>query len=990
MQRSGEAFSTKARCGNEVMRAGLASVSYASIVAALLATAAAAQTTAQPQAETAEVITVTGTRIQTTGFTAPTPTTIISTEQIEKNAQPNVFNTIAQLPSLQGSSGTTVNTFSTSSGLQGLSSFSLRGLGTIRTLTLLDGQRVVGANVTGVPDISLFPQLLIQRVDVVTGGASASYGSDAVGGVVNFITDKHFEGFKANVEGGITNYNDDAQYLIQAAGGQAFLNDRLHVEASGEYDHEDGIPPGDFGEAAADGRKWFKATTLLNTGITNNGLPQYNYRDHAQAIAYSKYGLISAGPLQGTAFNIFGVPFPFEYGSNGVPAKNAGGTVTGCYVGFCVGGDRSGSVGIGASLQSGIKRLDGYTRVAYDFLPDNEVYVSFNVAQVHTNNQPNPGAQNSGLTISCTNPYVPASIAAACAANNITTFRYGTDNAMLPDIRVKTARRQFRFVVGADGKLNLGDSDWRYDAYYERGVELSDINVHNILLTPRYRAAIQATLVGGAIVCSDPIARANGCLPLDIIGAPAPSSGALSYIIPANGPFQHTYQTQDAAGININGEPFSLWAGPVAIAFGGEYRREYYRVMADPYGNGVTAANPNTSTYPADPLLSKAGSNWYAGNYHDGHGVYDVKEAYAETNIPVLDAPKFGKANLNLAGRWTEYSTSGTIWTWKIGGTWDLPFDGFRLRAVTSRDVRAPNLSELFAAPVTTTLPSFTNPFNNTSITVLQNAIGNTSLTPEVARSWEAGITLSQPDWLPGLSASFDYYRIGLKKVISSLDAATIVNFCFNGVTQFCSAFNFSPPVGLPFVNVQSFNLASIFTDGFDVEASYQFELDQVPGRFTVHGLATNVQNYVTDPGVPGTIPVQAAGVNSGNTPHWKLLAIESWDTDEFSVFMQQRWISDGKFGSALGDIYVVCTTSCPVSTANHPTIDRKYMRGTLYFDIGATYNISDQIMAYAKIDNLFDRDPTASPQTNTGLDVNPALYDVAGRFYRLGVRFNL
>jgi len=173
----------------------------------------------------AEVTTVvvTGTRITSRGFSAPTPTTIVNSEDIAKTAQPNIFTSVTQLPSLQGSSGTNTNTFSTSSGQQGLSSFSLRGLGTIRTLTLLDGQRVVGANVTGVPDISQFPQLLIKRVDVVTGGASASYGSDAVGGVVNFITDKRFEGVKGLLQGGITTYGDDGQFNVGLAAGHALF-----------------------------------------------------------------------------------------------------------------------------------------------------------------------------------------------------------------------------------------------------------------------------------------------------------------------------------------------------------------------------------------------------------------------------------------------------------------------------------------------------------------------------------------------------------------------------------------------------------------------------------------------------------------------------------------------------------------------------------------------------------------------------------------------
>jgi iron complex outermembrane receptor protein len=240
-------------------------------------------------------IVVTGSRIRSTGFTAPTPTQALGQADLERSAEPNVFTTIAQLPSLQGSTGATTGTFSTSSGQQGLSSFSLRGLGTIRTLTLLDGQRVVPANVTGVPDISLFPQLLVQRVDVVNGGASASYGSDAVGGVVNFITDKRFTGFKANVAAGVTTYGDNEQFLIQLAAGKNFLNDRLHVQVSGEYDDEEGVPAGGFGEDAPGDRNWYTTATLVNRGVTNDGSPQYLYREHAQAYQYTKYGLISSG-----------------------------------------------------------------------------------------------------------------------------------------------------------------------------------------------------------------------------------------------------------------------------------------------------------------------------------------------------------------------------------------------------------------------------------------------------------------------------------------------------------------------------------------------------------------------------------------------------------------------------------------------------------------------------------------------------------------------
>jgi iron complex outermembrane recepter protein len=940
-------------------------------------------------------VVITGSRITSAGFNAPTPTQILSADAIAKNAEPNVFNTIIQLPSLQGSTGATTNTFSTSSGQQGLSSFSLRGLGTIRTLTLLDGQRVVPANVTGVPDISLFPQLLIERVDVVTGGASASYGSDAIGGVVNFITNKKFEGFKANVSGGVTTYGDDKQYLVQVAAGHSFLDGRLHVEVSAEYDHEQGVPAGGFGEDAPGSRDWYNTATLVNRGITNDGKPQYLSVQHAQAYQYTLYGLINNGPLQGTAFDASGRPFKFQYGSNGVPTGT--GTVTGCYAqgGFCVGGDTSGNVGIGTSLQSRLQRMDGYGRIGFDLDADNEIYATFNAARVKTSNQPNPGSQIPNLTIQCANPFVPALVQAACAANNVTSFGFGLSNAILPNITVHPTRTQYRGVVGADGSFKIGSSDWHYDAYYEHGENITNLHVRDILLTPRYKKAVDATTLNGQIVCADPVARANGCEPINVFGNNAPSAAALSYFEPANGPFQHSRQKQDVASLSFSGEPFSLWAGPVSVAFGGEYRREWYRVVSDPYGNGNLPETPVSADYPADPALDlKLGNNWYAGNYHSGHGQYHVTEAFLEVNVPFLDSDVLGKANLNAAGRWEDYSTSGTVWTWKVGGTWETPIQGVRLRGVTSRDIRAPNLSELFAAPTTTTQPNFTNPFpdgNPKSTTIIQSTLGNPNLRPEVARNTEAGIVLSRPNWLPGFNLSVDYYHIKIKGVISTLSAAQQVQFCSENLTQFCGSFNLFPAGGgIGFVNVQAFNLASIKTSGFDIEGSYQWNLSGInlPGRFTLRGLATNVRHFITDPGIPRTFPVDSAGQNSGATPKWKLLGVEAWDTDKFSLSLQQRWFSNGTIGGTTTQ-YIQCSTACPTSTSQFPTVDNARMKGAFYFDVGGSYNVTSKLTAYFKVDNLFNRDPEPSPQTNTGLDVNPALYDLLGRFYRAGVRYN-
>ncbi len=949
---------------------------------------AATDQTDSPDAQAGDII-VTGSRITASGFTAPTPTTVIGEEQIASNAQPNIFNTIAQLPSLQGSTGTATGTFSTSSGQQGLSSFSLRGLGPIRTLTLLDGQRVVGANVTGVPDISLFPQLLVKRVDVVNGGASATYGSDAVGGVVNFITDTRFKGFKANVLGGITTYGDNAQILAQGAWGGALFDDKLHVILSGEYAHDQGVGPGNFGTDLAGKRDWYRASTLLNTGQTNNGLPQYVYSDYAQPYQYALYGLINNGPLQGIAFDASGAPVNFNYGSGGTPLGN--GRVSNCYPGnsFCVGGDLSGAPGSGASLASALQRINGYGRIGYDLGENSELYVTVNVAQVKTNNQPSPGYNRPNLTVQCANAFLPQLVRDRCTTAGITSFNFGSSNGSFPDTRVYTDRRQYRFVGGLKGKLGVAGGDWGYDAYYEHGTTISDINVNNIVLQNRYAAASNAISLNGAIVCADATARAAGCQPINVFGNFTPSAAALAYIMPANGPFQHTKLTQDVASVNFAGNLFDLWAGPLSLAFGGEYRHEFYRVNADPYGAGVSSISPNSSAYPADPLLNSAqGSNWAAGNYKNGTGAYDVYEGSAELNLPLFNGTAIGRANLNGAARVTHYSTSGTVWAWKVGGTWDTPFDGIRVRAVTSRDVRAPNLSELFAAPTVTTLPSFANPFPPAgAVQAFQNTVGNPNLKPEIARNTEIGIALANPSWLPGLSLSFDYYKIKLNGVVSTLTADQIVRFCFEGNQAFCGGFVLNSPVqGGNFINVQPFNLASWKTSGFDIEASYQWRRPfGLPGSFTLRALGTHIREFLVDAGVAGVDRVDQAGANTGNTPDWKWLAIQSYENDRFGFSVQERWFSDGVFGHQ----YVVCSSGCPASTGNHPTIDRNFMKGAFYVDVGGSYNLAKGVRAYFKVDNLFDHDPAPSPQTNTGLDVNPALYDTLGRTYRLGVRLN-
>lgn len=951
---------------------------------------AAAQATpaevAPATGEASNVVRISGSRIAARGFTMPTPTTSLTSADLEKSAKPNLFNTLAELPALQGSTGRTTSTNSTSSGIQGLSSLSLRGLGTIRTLTLLDGQRVVGANVTGVTDVSQFPQLLVKRVDVVTGGASASYGSDAVGGVVNFVTDKKFTGFKAHVQGGQTKYDDDRGGSVQAAWGRAFLDNRFHVTASAEFTKENGIESPGFGGKGPNGRTWYQnpAYSVRPLSQTGDGLPQYRVIEQAQQYQYAKYGLITSGPLQGTAFGAGGVPYQFQYGSNGQPTGT--GAVTGCVNPFCIGGDLSGSVGSGTNLAMNFKRQVAYTRMSYDLTPDHQLYFTANYGKVDSRFSPNPGAaKNANLNIQCSNPFLPASIVDACARTNITSFQYGTANAVFPEnIDVQPTRTQRRFVLGAEGKFALFGKDWSYDAYVTHGENKTNLDAFNMTLNARYNNAIDAVRApDGRIVCRNPVAAASGCVPLNIIGDNPIDPAAWAYIAPANGPRQRTTQSQDVGSFNINGELFEGWAGPISLATGAEYRREKYRVRGDAYGNGVTPDSPNNAMYPADPLLNTTvGNNWYAGNFHNGEGSYNVREAYVELNIPVFKSATWGEANLNLADRETKYSTAGSVGSWKLGATWQTPIDGLRLRGVTSKDVRAPNLSELFAAPV---VVNNVVQYQGNTISVQERTVGNTNLRPEIARNNTFGIVLSQPKWAPGFSISADYFDIEVKGVISALTIQQEVDLCVAGNQEICQAMVLNSP-GNNYVTVQNFNLASLKVKGFDLETAYRTGLERLnlPGRFTFRALATRNLHYITESGVVGTIAVDSAGSNMGNTPKWKVLAQQTWENDKLSVTLTERWFSDGTYRND----FIECQTGCPMSTLIHPTIYDNKMKGAAYLDIGASYNLSKQLQAYFKIDNVTDRAPEAAPQTNASYGINPALYDVVGRTYRAGLRY--
>jgi hypothetical protein len=386
-------------------------------------------------------------------------------------------------------------------------------------------------------------------------------------------------------------------------------------------------------------------------------------------------------------------------------------------------------------------------------------------------------------------------------------MNYGAQNSVLQNVENYNNRTTRRYVLGAEGVFNLFDIDWNFKAYYQHGEVDFHNTLENILITPYYDAAIDAVQVTannqasfpgvpvGSIICRSVAARSVGCVPLNIIGTNGASPAARSFVqglnadgssSGANGrdPWQVVRTRQEVFDYGMSGDVFENWAGKVSAATGFQFREESLRGNSDcaSRGNCANEVFGGTAYGPGGNLLNPPRSgqwtdvpgfpNWYAGNFQP-RAVFSEWETFAEFNVPLLNDVEWGKINANVAGRYTHYSTSGDVETWKVGGTWDTPLDGLRVRALQSRDVRAPNLAELYAGARVNN-GSVTDRFN------LNGGAANQSINRCPIRSWpirpEAG---KGPDHGTGtgmvaLLYSWPqyfatYWRVGIKGQITNL-----------------------------------------------------------------------------------------------------------------------------------------------------------------------------------------------------------------------------
>ena len=953
----------------------LGTTCLSSLGMAAAAHAADAQTA---QAPAVEEIVVTGSRVVRDGYESPTPVSVVGVEQLQSLATPNLADYVNTLPALSGSGTPQTSVVNTTSGLSAVNALSLRGLGQQRTLTLLNGQRTVGSNLTGVVDVSELPQALVSRVDVVTGGASASYGSDALAGVVNFVLDTNFTGIKGEVSGGVTTYGDDRNWKVNMAGGTAFAGGKGHFLVSAEAVYDEG-------KLIAD-RPWDKlGYYYINNPAygTNAALGQstsvpailalYNV-----ATSVSSWGgTIASGPLRGVTFGPGGAQSQTVFGSIVSDPLMSGGSWAANQVASVRGG----------GMQPIQKRQDFFTRTSFDISDDVQIYGQAAWAHLASFSTGAPNFNPGSLVIKSDNAFIPANLAATLAAAG-PTVTIGTFNMDQDNFHSVNDRRVLRFLVGGAGKFDAMDTAWKWDAYLSIGENLNTLKSIGARDTTRFTLAIDAVRgANGAIICrstqTDPT---NGCVPYNPFGIGVNSAAAINYLQGRYG-YAINRLNQKVAAATVSGEPFSSWAGPVSIASGIEHREEKMRQINDPEEVAIP-------------------SIWFQGAGLPYTGKFTVTEGFVEAVVPLAKDTVWAKSlDLNGAVRGTGYSTFGYVTTWKVGATWQL-IDDVRFRGMQSRNIREPTLVDLYQTG-STSQSSISDPGNGNLTTNNRNtATGNPGLLPEKSNETDLGVVL-QPSFFPGFNMSFDYYNINISNAVNSLGTTQLINLCLQGNAAACTTFSRtgSGASALIISVTRPGNFATEKERGFDIEASYALPLSSIngswDGKISTRFLATHYISYTIFSGVPGDFAIEYAGTNSGKqnggsgVPSWRYQGVIDYNLDPIDIGMTFRGLSAG----VINPTYVECTTGCPVSSASHLTVSNNHMDGAFYMDLNLSYkiHIGDTATSdlFFNVRNLANKDPAlmAIGPGGSNYDFYPAnsgQYDIMGRVFRAGVRFKM
>lgn len=939
---------------------------------------------AEPLEGTADRIVVTGSRIRS-NFDRPTPVSVLGADRIEDRALTNVGDALNELPAFRATQGPATSGLNPGAGLSvGARILDLRGLGSVRTLTLVDGKRFVPSTTQSTVDTNVVPSILVSRAEVVTGGASAVYGSDAVSGVVNLLFDKNFTGYRFDGQLGIANEGDNFTRQLGVAGGWD-LGSNVHLVVGGEWEKAEGI------DACRD-RDWcvggytIVGRNPLATGqqpdrpassvVPGAAVWSTDFQGVTTPPASAFVGVSNPvlRPIDGITFENDGTPRRYEFGSYANRIWMIGGET---------GNPAEENVYFDFPIISPNERYAAMGMLTWDATTDLKFELMANFGHSKGSHR-STAYRNIALVIQDDNPFIPRSadptldIPTILADSGATSFTLGKGFDDVGPVEIATSNDVYRVVGSAEYAI---DGNWVADAYYQFGRNNYRSDLTNNTITANIVRALDATSVGGQPVCrvnadADATNDDPACVALNPFGYANQSNFAEAVDYVTGAAFQTNRRTEHVLAANITGALVELPAGPLAVAFGAEFRSD--KVSGD-----------------TDEISQQLGF-FNAGNGSLISGKVDVVEGYGEIDVPLLrDMPGFQELGVNGAIRQTHYSrssefvSSSTVnaTTWKVGGVWS-PLEAIRFRATLSRDIRAPNVQELFG-PVTSTTGILTDVGNGGVQVITPITSGaNPNLEPEKADTFTAGVVL-QPAYgfLSRFRASVDYYDINIDGAISTLGQQNIVQRCVDGDELSCSLITRDASNNVILIEDTIQNVNQLIARGIDFQVDYEQSLGG-DSSLSVSLLANYVDDLITVDSAGSLDRAGQTGLRGGTPPgipDWTLDANVGVDVGEaFSFNTHLRWINEGFFFPSFVQPGDPGFSFEDPNSANINTVPSR-----TFVDLLASYRLdlgsAEKVQIYAGVDNVFNTDPPRFPGANGA--GNNILFNPVGRFFKFGIR---
>ncbi|BCV36193.1 TonB-dependent receptor [Shewanella chilikensis] len=942
--------------------------------AAYSAPALSAEQEQQTANSAVERISITGSRIIREGAVAPTPVTVISGEELLSTGVTNIGEALNQLPALG-------NTYSLANsgryiGTAGANLLDLRTMGTDRTLVLVNGKRHVASSAgSSSVDVNTIPSAWVEKVEVITGGASAIYGADAVTGVVNFILKKDVVGLDISAIKGRADDSNFGKDRISLSYGKDINDGRGNIAFAAEYSAQDRLRAFDRDQTRT------SFTSLKNTDRPKDA--NGNYIDSNNPSDPDKYFLPNGGHYRISNAGTFFL--------DGWKTFNPDGTIGDVYIGpkvdgnYCVDCDFT-NLRQFEDLQPEFKRYNLNLKSNYQLNDDMNLYFEAKYVNSQASNYSQPAFffGNKLNSVKIDNPYLDPNLVALMKNNkNADGTPQPLDsiviNRFMADLgqRIEDDTRETqRYVLGLEGVLA---DDWDYDLYAIYGqTDLERVNKNNLIYA-NYQNALDAVMLDGNIVCRSETARAEGCVPVNIFGAGNPSQEAIDYINTTSVGNAVIKQTV-LGGTITNSGLFELPAGYVGLSTGVEYRKEESETK-EPENAGGTFFNA----------------------LGEDKGDFDVKEVFAEVSIPLLaDLPLIRQLDMDLAVRFADYSTIGNATTWKAGLSWEIN-DELRMRSTYAEAIRAPNISELFGAPsqtyfsvkdscridnLNTLADSATRRKNCAAMGVPADfndeydakriegkSSGNRELKPEESTSYTVGL-IYQPEFIEGLSLTLDYWNIKIDDAISSIGAQTIVDRCLDSASginnQYCDLITRDPSTHqITLIQSHALNVASLEAAGVDLDLAYKADI--LGGDFSANLIATHLIkrrnfSFQDDPSdyeeLAGTL----------GYADWQANLTLNYKYENWLSYWRTRFVND-----------VSLYTDKDLALNANPSSNMQYDD---YFisDVALGYQFDSGITLKFGIDNLFDKD---LPYGSTGTSAGSAAYDNIGRFYYTSLNYS-